>query len=424
MRICILNEFFYPDSTGGTGSILTDVVRKLVTNHDDLQIDVITSKHLYRVKNANLSSEENWEGVRITRLNTPYPRQKSLSRRLYANLSYSFVSFITLMRREPYDLVMVSTAPPTAPLAAHLFKLLRKIPYIYLIYDLEPDRSISMGVLKDRSIPVKVVRKVQKAWLHTAHRVVVIGRCMNDRISKTYDLTDSNTSIIPVGFDPDIVSPKKTSHFRDANGIDGFVVLYAGNFGLYHNFDTILDAASKLRNLNANVTFVFVGDGAQKEHIHHRIMDEGLTSVRLFPYVPSTQYEDLLASADVCMVTLEPGMEGLCVPSKFYSILAAGRATIAMIHPDSEVCRVLEEDECGLRIDPCDVDGLVANILRLVNSPDESKRFGQNARRALMDNYTISHAAQQFHQLFMDCLGEVVEQSEPLSYASTLTKTR
>lgn len=423
MRICILNEFFYPDSTGGTGSILTDVVRKLATNHDDLIIDVITSKHLYRIKNANLSKEENWEGVRITRLNTPYPRQKSLPRRLYANLSYSFASFMALMRREPYDLIMVSTAPPTAPLAAHVYKFLRKIPYIYLIYDLEPDRSVSMRVLKDPSIPVKVIRKIQKAWLHSATRVVVIGRCMNDRMSKTYDLSNNRTSIIPVGFDPDIVSPKRESDFRKIHQIDGFVVLYAGNFGLYHNFDTILDAAARLQHLNTNVNFVFVGDGAQKEYIQNRITNQALRNVRLFPYVPSDQYEDLLASADVCMVTLEPGMEGLCVPSKFYSILAAGRPTIAMIHPDSEVSRVVTEEECGLRIDPFDVDGLVSNILLLAESPSESKRLGQNARRALLDNYTISHAAQLFHQLFVDCVGNVAEKNEALSYASPLSKT-
>jgi glycosyltransferase involved in cell wall biosynthesis len=424
MRICILNEFFYPDSTGGTGSILTDVVRKLVNNHDDLSIDVITSRHLYRIKDANLAREEDWEGVRITRLNTPYPRQKSLPLRLFANISYSVASFVALMRRERYDLLLVATAPPTTPLVAHLYKRLYKIPYIYLIYDLEPDRSVSMGVLKEKSLLVKMIRRAQKTWLHSAKQVVVIGRCMNDRMSKEYDLPCNSTSVIPTGFDPDIVSPQKNSHFRTVHSLSGYVVLYAGNFGLYHNFDTILDAAKRMQQMNSSVTFVFVGDGAQKEHIVERISNEELKNVLMFPYVPSDQYADLLAAADVCMVTLEPGMEGLCVPSKFYSILAAGRPTIAMIHPDSEVSRVVEEEDCGVRVDPCDSEGMVNAIMRLASSPDDSRRMGHNARRALENNYTVSLAADHFHQLFVNNNEDMSSDSDSRSFASTLNNTR
>src|SRR5205085_7025292 len=124
--------------------------------------------------------------------------------------------------------------------------------------------------------------------------------------------------VIPIGYDPDQVRPTdRMSQFRQQNGLTGFMVLYAGNFGRHQDFDTLLDAAALLRRAGKEITLVFVGDGAKREQVARRIAAEGMSNVRMFPFVPREELSDLLASADVSLVTLEPGAEGLGVPSKF-----------------------------------------------------------------------------------------------------------
>ena len=97
MRICIVNEFFYPDSAGGTGAVLSGLARTLKDNYDDIEIDVITSHHLYRGKvGTKLPRTEAWDGIRIHRLSTPKPRTGML-RRLTANFLFSSAALNKLL---------------------------------------------------------------------------------------------------------------------------------------------------------------------------------------------------------------------------------------------------------------------------------------------------------------------------------------
>ncbi|MBV9848321.1 MAG: glycosyltransferase family 4 protein, partial [Armatimonadetes bacterium] len=323
-----MNEFFHPDSTGGTGTVLSDLARALRGRYEDVEIDVLTSRNLYRGEADALPSAEDWDGVHITRLATPRPNGLPTPLRLGANLLFAGAALLALLRRRRYDLLLVGTAPPTVAIAAQLLKRLTGTPYLYTVYDLEPDCAITLGLLRPDHPLTRTLRRCQKGWLHAAGRAVVLGRCMRDHLGRAYDLPEHRIAVIPVGADPDEIVPRpKDTDFRRRQGLGGFLVCYSGNFGRYHDFDTILDAARRLQTLRDDVTFVLVGDGAQKPHIARRVAGEGLRNVRLFPFVPRDDYADLLASADVSLVTLEVGMEGLCVPSKFYSILASGRPT-------------------------------------------------------------------------------------------------
>ncbi|RYG73943.1 glycosyltransferase WbuB [bacterium] len=404
MRICILSEYFYPDSTGGTGTVLSKLIRHLKDNNDHLEIDVIASRNLFRGEVGKLSAREEWEGVNIFRLKAPAPRKKSVKRRLAANMVFTARAFMRLMTaRRKYDLVMVVTAPPTLPLAAKLFSGLTKTPYVYLVYDLYLDMAIAMKMVSPTSRITKTFRKVQKGWFHGAARTVVLGRCMRDHVSSTYSLDLEKIGVIPIPSNLDMIvpMPKETTKFRSDNGIKDFLVLYAGNFAQYQDFDTLLDAA-KLLGHRSDITFAFVGDGAKKEYIANRVAKENLSNVKMLPFVPEEQLCDMLASADVSLVTLERGIEGLAVPSKFYNIMASGRATVACVPSASEVAHVIAESDCGVQVDQEDAGALAAALERLANDPQSLERMGANARRVCEENYGFNQIGKKFLNIFND----------------------
>ena len=398
MHVCIVNEFFYPDNAGGTGTVLSDLVRSLRETFDDVEIDVVTSNNLYRQQGAPLAAYEEWNGVRIYRLATPRPNGLPPLLRLGANLLFCLFALIKLLRLGRYDALLVGTAPPMVAMCAQFLKRIKGTPFVYIVYDLEPDRSVTMKVLSAQHPAAQFFRASQKRWLHSAAKVVVLGRCMRERLSEAYSLPANKVEVIPIGSDPDEIVPRsRQSRFRKSQGIEGFLVLYSGNFGRYHNFDTILDAAKMLGLSRPDVQFVLVGEGSQKEHIAQRISDEKISSVRLFPFVTKEEYADLLASADVSLVTLEPGMEGLCVPSKFYSILASGRPTVAAMSENSEVARVIDEAECGVHFAQDSAEDLVRVLTALADDPVEVERLGQNARLILVEKYATRHLARRYH---------------------------
>jgi len=418
MRICIVNEFFYPDSTGGTGTVLSDLVRSLRETYADLDIDVVTSKNLYRDAGARLPAWEDWGGVNIHRLATPRPNGLPTPLRLGANLLFCLFALGKLARLGRYDLLLVGTAPPMVAMSAQALGWLKDTPFVYVVYDLEPDRSVTMKMMPRTHPLVRLFRRSQKRWLHSASRVVVLGRCMREYLGQAYDLPEHRVEVIPIGSDPgEIVPASRETRFRALHGVGGFVVLYSGNFGRYHDFDTVLDAAKALRDEKKggapDIQFVLVGRGAQKAHIARRIADEKIGNVRLFDFVAKEDYADLLASADVSLVTLEPGMEGLCVPSKFYSILASGRPTVASVSPQSEVARVIDEARCGVHLSQGDPDRLVEVLTHLIAHPAEVEGMGHRARRVLEEKYTTQGLARRYHDTFQQVARPRKKGAEP-----------
>jgi colanic acid biosynthesis glycosyl transferase WcaI len=400
-RVCVLAEYFYPDNTGGSGTILSKLMRELRDTYADLEVDVITSNNLFRGEAGSLASREDWDGIRIHRLSTPQPRKNSVKRRLAANLLFTGAAFGHLMKsRARYDVVLVVTAPPTLPLAAKMYATLTRTPYIYLVYDLYLDMAVNMGMVCPDSRAIKALKKIQTGWFRKAAKTVVLGRCMRDHVGRQYGVPAEKMSVIPIPSNADAIVPMdKSTRFRKANDLRDFVVLYAGNFAKYQDFETLLDAAKQLDD-RRDITFVFVGDGNKKEYIQSRIAQDKLTNVRLLPFVPEEELSDMLASADVSLVTLERGVEGLAVPSKFYNIMASGRATVAIVDPASEIAHVINEAHCGLRVEPEDPAALAQAIARLADSPETLKRMGRNARRVCEEKYSLQHVGQQFYDVF------------------------
>lgn len=398
-RICVINEYFHPDYTGGTGTVLSHLVRHLKDYYPELTIDIITTRSMYRGGQKPLPLSEMWDGVNISRIGVPRPRTAKMAVRLGASFLFSVAALLKLIKRRRYDLVLVTTAPPTLPLAMQWMRLLR-VPYVYVIYDLFPDVPIALKALREDSRIARLCGRLQKQWLHNAYSVVVLGRCMSDHLVKKYDLAAEKIEVIPTWPDRSITPLQKQTRFRAAHDLRGSVVLYAGNFGQCQDFDNLLDSAKHLQEACADITLVFVGDGPKKAYIAQRVQKEKLSNVRMLPFVSREEFPDLLASADISLVTLEPGAEGLGVPSKFYNILASGRPTVAIVAPDSEVARVVEEAGCGVTVAHHDAQALAQTLAKLCEDKNQLDEMGAAARRVFEQEYTLDKSAERFYRLF------------------------
>ncbi|MHB9131975.1 MAG: glycosyltransferase family 4 protein [Armatimonadota bacterium] len=397
MKLCLVTEYFNPDGAGGTPSTLPSLARELLRQCPDLSIDIVTSRNIYRGENVRLPAYQDWEGMRVFRLRVPRSNQPSTGARLAAGMVFSLAAAARICTLPRYDLLLVGTNPPPAPMAAGFVRRLRKTPYVYLIHDLFPDVAIALHALQAEHPAAQLGARRQHNWLHNAARVVVLGRCMRDYLVRKYQVPAERIDVIPNWADPDEIRPlPHDTAFRRAHGLTGFILLYAGNFGQYQDFDTLLNTAKHLQASSQQITVVLVGDGARKTELAQRITTDALTNVRIFPFVSKAEFADLLASADVSLVTLEPGAEAVGVPSKLYTILASGRPVIATVASGSEVAMVLDEANCGLRVDPGDAPAMTEAILRLAADRALTERMGQNARAVLESQFTLTAAVTRF----------------------------
>jgi len=408
MRIAVICEYFYPENSGSTPTDLSELAQFLRHRFFGVEIDVLTSRNLYRTggSEVRLVPREDWLGVKITRLRTPKSNRSSLVLRLLAGSIFSLAALGRLLLRPRYDLVLIVTNPPANALAAWAYSKLRQVPYVYFVNDLYPDIAVALGRLSRNSLATVVLRMLQRAWLKSAARIVVVGRCMQSHIHRDYGVPMPQIKIIRNWADSMQIRPSaKENSFRSANGLTGFVVLYGGNFSHYVNFDQILGAA-KLLSDDREISFVLIGDGARKVEIAVRVGGEGLENVRVLASVPRSAMNEVLAAADVALISLDPRMLGLGVPGKLYSILASGRPVVGMVPFESEVAKILKEEQCGINVPDGDAGALAREISRLHHDRGLVSAMGQNARLALERHFTLERAGEQFHQLFQSVVAK------------------
>ena len=155
-----------------------------------------------------------------------------------------------------------------------------------------------------------------------------------------------------------------------------FVVLHAGNLGFYGAWDTLLGAAKILSNENTG--FVFIGDGANRAALESASRD--LQNVKFAPFRPVAQIAHVMMAGDLHIVTVKRGLEGVVVPSKLYSILAAGRPIIVVAPAECDAARIVVESGCGVAADPDDPAAVAAAIRELRADPVRLEEMGRRAR--------------------------------------------
>jgi glycosyltransferase involved in cell wall biosynthesis len=163
----------------------------------------------------------------------------------------------------------------------------------------------------------------------------------------------------------------------------GVRVLYLGNIGVGHRFDTVVAAAVELGD---EVVFAFVGGGARRDALVAAVAERGLANVTVHDYVPKTATPHLLAGADAALITLDDRSLGVISPSKLHANLAAGLPVLYVGPEHSNVDEAIVRFDCGWSLREGDTAGLVAAVRALAadrDRPDGTPRRGRS--RAAFD---------------------------------------
>jgi colanic acid biosynthesis glycosyl transferase WcaI len=117
---------------------------------------------------------------------------------------------------------------------------------------------------------------------------------------------------------------------------------------------------------------------------------------------------EILATGDVHVVPLRKGLGRSSVPSKTYSILAAGRPFVTSIDPGTEVERIASASGGGTAVPPDDVDAFVAALEKLVDDEPQRREMGRRGRAWVERAVSPASVAQAYEALFAELHGRPV----------------
>lgn len=124
-----------------------------------------------------------------------------------------------------------------------------------------------------------------------------------------------------------------------------------------------------------------------------------MKNVLFLPYQPRENLPYSLTLGDVSVVSLERGVEGLAVPSKIYSYLAAGQAIVGLVGGDSEVARIIRECSCGYRVEQGDVEGFIEALSMLQADQGLLERMKHSARKYFEENFEKEKAIDKYLEM-------------------------
>lgn len=321
-----------------------------------------------------------------------YRRTSNLSR-LLSGLHFMFCAGFQCWRLPENSLLFLMATPLCLGIIGYLFKRSRGQRYVMLVYDIYPDTLVNLGRLKESGWITRLWRRINRLAWENAEIVFTIGDRMAENLERKFDVTKTAPGrVIPIynWANTEWIRPvaKADNEFAKKYGQVGkLTVMYSGNLGHTHDIETILAAAKELRE-HDSIHFMIIGEGAKRKIVEESKREDDLENLTILPLQPESLLPVTLPTADISVITLDKGSEGLSVPSKTHYYMAAGSALIGLCDNDSEVAQIIDRHKCGILVSPGDIDTFVSEVLSLSKDKTKLNYYQANSRRAAEDFYS------------------------------------
>jgi colanic acid biosynthesis glycosyl transferase WcaI len=391
-RLLVLNEYYWP-GVEATAHLLTQLCEALAADYD---VTVITGAG----PSAGAGILER-NGVHIVRVaSTSFPRAQLWQRGLnYA--SYSVLATRASVSEGPADIVLCMTDPPFLGAAAYLVARRFRAPLVVISQDVFPEIAVELGRLENPAV-VGLLRALVGFYLRKAERVVAIGDTMRSRLEAKGALPE-RLRVIPNWVDVDAIRPEpRDNEWAVEQGLVGsFVVMHSGNIGHAQDLDSLIRAATLVRDLD-DLRIVIIGAGARLDELVELSRRLEVDAVSFRPYQPREALSLSLSSADVHVVGLARGLSGFVVPSRLYGILSAGRPVIVAADASTETVGVVREAGCGIVVPPGRPDELARAIRAAHDGEYDLAGMGQRARAFAEANASRETAVARYRDVLAE----------------------
>ncbi|MFY8158707.1 MAG: glycosyltransferase family 4 protein [Ilumatobacteraceae bacterium] len=405
LRLVVLCPHFAPD-LAPTGVVMTRIVTELAARGHELH--VVTALPWYR----NHAIEPGWGG-RLWRTEKtewgsiirvhPFPgkSKSNLLRRALGFIAFSYAVGIRSVHADglPFkvDGVLAMSPPLTLGLTGWFTKIIRRAPLVFNIQDVFPDAAIQTGAISNKKI-IAAAKWLERMSYQRSDAVVLLSQDLRTNIANKIDKKfHQRLHVIPNFVDTSAITPqdRMTTYRRELGIGDQLVVMYAGNVGFSQSLNLVVDAAARF----PDIAFVINGDGAARKKLEEDCAQ--LANVYFGDYQPIERLSEVLATGDIHLVPLRAGLASVSVPSKSYSILAAGRPMLAAIDPGTEIPNMLEQSGAGVAVEPDNSAAFIEALSQLVSKRNQLHEMGASGRTWVETHASPASVAAQYEAIFL-----------------------
>lgn len=318
-----------------------------------------------------------------TALLLPYYFNKNINR-YFNNVKFDLVIYPTPAITLYYTVKLIKKNNPSAK-------------YMLVVKDIFPQNALDIGLMK-KGVVYKVFRNIEEKIYQISDYLGCMSHKNIQHIADHNDVHENKFFILENWYsnlDYKSLEEEEVTNIKKNYDLEGkFVLTFGGNISPANELEFLIQLAEKVENQGIkDISFIIIGRGTAKNKIESLITQKNLSCIKVFNFVPTEEYDQLIKMSNVGLINLNRNYTIPNIPSKTLNLMRIGKPILAATDRNTDYKELItEEANCGLWCETGDLDSYYKNLIKLKESKDLRETFSENARKYFLNHLTTSNA--------------------------------
>ncbi len=293
-----------------------------------------------------------------------------------------------------FDLILIPTPPITLIDFAAWIKKKSKAKLYLILRDIFPQNAVDLKMMSKGGFIYNYFRKKEIKLYKQSDRIGCMSPANIDFVTKHNPEVDTSKLHLLPNWEKIHELPKDLNELamREKYGLTNkMIAIFGGNIGLPQRVENIIQLAQASQELE-DLVFFIVGRGTERERIKIMAEEMGLKNVILKGNLPRQDYNDVLAIADIGLISLNQDFSIPNFPSKVNAYYCFKKPVLASVDVNTDFGIIQEQIQSGFYSNAGDIESFKSNLLKLYNSKDLRTTLGQNGYMYMKNNLSPEQA--------------------------------
>ncbi len=391
MNFILLTDYFSPIIKSGA-IIVGDLADELISQGH--KVSVVTFVNNQK-EECNISFNNNLQIIRIRCRSRAY----RMPGRLLAEQRYSkkIIKNLAKLNFFSYDGIICYSPSIFYGSAIKWLKAKNNAKAYLIIRDIFPKWALDSKIIK-KGIFYNYLKTIERS-LYANVDIIGIEAKSDMEYFENYDY--ENPAILEVLSNWGSVKELKDVGFPSVLLNENTVnIVYGGNTGSAQNLLSLINMID-YSILEKKACLIILGSGNQFSALRETIKRKKLYNIILMPLVEREQYNSIMSSADIGLVSLDSKMLSNNYPLKMIGYMQLGKPILASVNENNEVFNLINENNIGLVSEASNKKEFNKNLNVMINSKSIRREQGQNGIKLFNDKFTAKVAASQISAHFI-----------------------
>lgn len=384
MHILIISDAYPPMRTSCATQIY-DLAQAFI--EQDHQVSIIIPAHSQK----NVVEISTTDGPTVYSVRCFKTKDVGYARRTIAEFINPFIIGFHLKRNSHFisqKMDGITWYSPTifwGPLVKQLKTFFNCKAYL-ILRDIFPEWAMDLGLIKSNLIST-LLQNTARDQYDLADRIGVQSPGNIELLLSLYPLTSGKIEVL---WNWMAEAKKKTCPIKiqDTTLTGRKIFIYAGNLGVAQDSMQLFNLVRTSVH-NKSIGYIIVGRGSEMSRLQADCNLIGLENILFYDEIEPEELNDLLTQCHAGIVLLDPRHKSHNIPGKFLSYIGARLPIIAFTSKDSDLSRLIENNNLGIIINSADYDlnEYLINLNRFNNFDILIKIFNSQRASSQINNF-------------------------------------